>query len=359
MRQPSRAACPNSPSPPGHLRVAVLYTPVDGLLADVPAELRDGMDLAVHARDVTSALTAAGCDASCLACSNDPGHLVTDLRAAAPQVVFNLAESPHGSSYYGLHVAALLELLRLPYTGNGPAALVVCTDKAHTKAHLLAHGIPTAAFRVYASVPRRRCDLSFPLMVKPRCEDASIGISEASIVADERALRRQVAATLRECKGAVLVEGYLPGREFTVGVLGNGTVAEPYHPLPPSELVYGSPHWRVLSYQAKWDPTHPSYGETNPTCPAAIPESLRKRLMSIATTCAQLFGLTGYARVDLRLDAAGRPHVLEVNPNPDLSRGGGFALAAEVAGRSYEDLLVEITRLGLVRGSPDGTNGWH
>lgn len=331
-------------------RVAVLYTSVEESLTGVEGEMRVEMDLAVSARQVEKALASAGHAAARMTFGGDPAELAAKLRAHGADAVFNLSECPLNSAQKEPHGAAFLELLKLPYTGNGPLPLSVCNDKALTKQILASSGIPTPPFRLFASAPRGRSGLRFPVVVKPSKEDGSAGITEESVVDGEAALRKRVAHVVEKYGQEALAEEYVGGREFNVGVLGNGTAADPHRPLPPTELVYRNPRWRVCSFESKWDASHPAYAEIVPECPARVADSLRGRLVRLTLLSARTFGLCGYARVDFRMDRRGRLFALEVNPNPDISDNAGLARAARAAGLSYEALVCEILRLGLSRG---------
>ena len=331
-------------------RVAVLYTSVFEAIKNVREEIREDMDLAVSAKAVADALRAGGYDASPLVFPKDAGDLVAALRGRGADVVFNLSECPQLTPEKELHACALLELMRMPYTGNGPLALGICNSKALTKQLLIANGIPTPRFRLFASEPEEDPGLSYPLVVKPANEDGSAGITEDSFVRDLAGLRRQVKWLKDGFRQDALVEEYAGGREFNVGVLGNGTAVDPHRSLPPAELVYRNPRWRLCTYESKWDATHPSYAEIAPACPADAPPELLSRLTGIALRCARIFRLTGYARVDFRENDAGELLVLEVNPNPDISPDAGLARAARAAGLSYADLVLEILRLGQALG---------
>jgi D-alanine-D-alanine ligase len=334
----------------GRLQIAVLYTSVPAV--DGPSCLvRDSADLSSTARDVSHALRSLGHQVKEIDFGTDARKLITQLSRAAPQIVVNLAEQPLLSYDKEPHAATLLELLGLPYTGNGPAALSLCKNKAHAKQIMLGHGVPTPRFYVVDSSRVPRNGLTFPLVVKPLLEDGSLGINDESVVTDRPALRRCVANVLRAHRQHVLVEEFASGREFNVVVLGNGTAADPYRALPPGEYVYHSQQWRVCTFLAKWDASHPSYAAVEAQYPAKIPPALSERLKSHAIACARIFELSGYARIDLRLDASGSPQVLEVNPNPDLSPDAGTARTGRVAGMSYPGFLQEIVRLGLARGA--------
>ncbi len=338
-----------SPLPPQ--RVAVLYTPVAESLEGVEGPMRIEMDLAVSAREVTEALTSCGHTSRCFTFDRDPAALASSLREFGADAVFNLSECPMNSAQKEPHGAAYLELLNFPYTGNGPLPLSVCNDKALTKHLLSSYGIPTPSFRLYAEVPRGRSGLRFPVIVKPSKEDGSAGITEESVVENEAGLKKRVAEVIEKYGQAAIAEEYIGGREFNVGVLGNGSAKEPYRALPPAELVYKNPKWRVCSFESKWDASHPAYAEIAPECPADIPETLRNRLARLTLSSAKAFGLCGYARVDFRMNGTGKAFALEVNPNPDISRNAGLARAARAAGFSYPNLIQEILRLGLSRGA--------
>jgi len=333
-------------------RVAVLYTSVEESLAGIAdKEMRETMDLAVSARAVTNGLNESGVAARSFMFGKDILALAESFRSFGADAVFNLSECPLNSAQKEPHGAALLELLKLPYTGNGPTALSVCNNKALTKRILASHGIATPAFRLYSSVPRGRSGLSFPVIVKPAREDGSAGITEESVVEDEAGLKKRVAHVIEKYAQEALAEEFIGGREFNVAVLGNGTVEDPYRTFPPSELVYRNRRWRICSFESKWDPGHPSYAEIAPECPAKVSASLLRRLSALTVECARVFGLCGYSRVDFRTSRSGKLFVLEVNPNPDISPDAGLARAAGAAGYTYRELLMEILRLGLARGA--------
>jgi D-alanine-D-alanine ligase len=317
----------------------------------IEGQMRIELDLAVSARRVMSVLTASGHVTQPFTFGKDPVALASSLRAFGTEVVFNLSECPMNSAQKEPHGAALLELLGLPYTGNSPLPLTVCNNKALTKHLLSSFGMPTPAFRLYPSVPRGRSGLRFPVIVKPANEDGSAGITEESVVDDEAGLKKRVGHVIGKYQQGALAEEYVGGREFNVGVLGNGTATDPFRTLPPAELVYRSKRWRVCSFESKWDNNHPAYSEIAPACPANIPDALCNRLERLTLACARAFELCGYARVDFRMNRRGKLFVLEVNPNPDISPDAGLDRAARAAGISYEALVIEILRLGISRGA--------
>jgi len=332
-------------------RIAVLYTSVFEAIKDVKEEIREDMDLAINARTVAEVLRSSGYDAWTHPFGKEIGELIAGLRSRGADAVFNLSECPQLSPEKELHACALLELLRIPYTGNGPLPLGICNSKALSKQLMIANGIPTPRFRLYTSDPEDDPGIPYPLVVKPANEDGSAGITEESVVPDLAGLRRQVKGLRDGFRQDALAEEFVGGREFNVGVLGNGSEADAHRSLPPAELVYRNPRWRLCTYESKWDSTHPSYAEIAPVCPADIPPGLTARLSEITLECARIFGLAGYARVDFRMNAQGELFVLEVNPNPDISPDAGMSRAARAAGLPYTELIGEILRLGLALGA--------
>ncbi|NTU51549.1 MAG: ATP-grasp domain-containing protein, partial [Candidatus Aminicenantes bacterium] len=197
-------------------------------------------------------------------------------------------------------------------------------------AALRAAGLPTAPAQLMLT-GEEPLELKFPLIVKPNAEDASLGVYPESVVRDEESLRRQVRRCLDNYKQPVLVEGFIDGREFNVSVMENGTVT----PLPVSEIDFSAMPKdmpRILGYEAKWFEDDPLYQKTPPVCPAPIDDEMRVRLLGLAAAAFRTMGCRDYARVDFRMDAKGRPFILEVNPNPDISTNAGYARALKAAG---------------------------
>jgi D-alanine-D-alanine ligase len=329
-------------------RVAVLYTTVGGELAD---DLRETIDLAATAAAVSTTLRSLGHSVRSLPFGKDPLICGRRLRAFRPDIVFNLAECPLDCNEKEPHAAALLELLDLPYTGNDPMCLAVCKNKALAKQILLANDLPTPRFRVLSQGSGYATGLAYPLMVKPLTEDGSLAISEDSVVANKKELRGQVELLHERHRQQAIVEEFLSGREFCLTVLGNGTPDSPYQVFPPGELVYHSAQWKVCSFEAKWNEQHPSYAAVEARYPAAVNGVLRQTLEKMSLQCARVFQISGYARIDFRLNARDQPCVLEINPNPDLSPGAGMTRTVASGGLNYAAFLQEILRLGLAKGA--------
>lgn len=281
-------------------------------------------------------------------------EIVQLLAKIAPKFVFNLCEEINGRSELEMCVAGLLDLMGIPYTGSGPIALGLALNKFHTKQVLRAAGLPSARGYLHSpgTKPSKRCT-RFPVIVKPAHEDASLGINAGSVCHDNEHLENQVEYIHSVYQQDALVEEYLDGREFNVSIIG----IEP-EVLAISEIDFGGlpdDEPRIVSYRAKWDEESSVYGGTTPICPAQISKRLEKRIKEIAIRSYRAVGCRDYARVDMRTDARGNPHVLEVNPNPDISPKAGFARAAGAAGYSYTEMVLRITRCALERGAKAAT----
>ena len=296
------------------------------------------------------------------------------LRRERPSIVFNIAEGLHGVNREA-HVPAICEFFDVPYSGSDPFTLALCLDKARTKETLAYHGIPTAPFAVVRDVeelavrggrlevgtshrarthlPFSTSHLSFPLFVKPLHEGSSKGITERSLCRTPGELRDAVRALLEQYAQPVLVEQYLPGAEFTCAVLGNGALARVlpivglnFDALPDGALpVYG--------YEAKWVWDRPDNPLPLFDCPPRIPGALAAEIERVALAAYRALGCRDWARVDVRLDAAGVPNVIEVNPLPgilpDPADNSCFPKAARAAGMSYEDLIQACLRAAAAR----------
>ena len=320
-------------------KVAVLYN--DPILPPDHPDSASEADVATVARAVAEALGRQGFDAWPLPASPPIGKVLGKLANPAPDVVFNLIEGFDGSSLGEARVTGLLELLRLAYTGCPPEAQALCHSKARTKALLKGLGLPTATFAVVRSgEPIPRWDGPWPVLLKPEAEDASLGIDQSSVVRTAEAMVEGVARLRVRHGRDVMVESYLPGREFNVGVLAlPGPEA-----LPVAEIVYevSDGAWPILTYAAKWDVGSLEDLRSRPRCPAEVEPKLRTLLSGLAVEAFRATGCLDYARVDFRLDADGSPMILEVNPNPDVSPGAGWARALQASGRDYEATLAGL-----------------
>ena len=263
---------------------------------------------------------------------------LTSARRA--DLVFNLCEGVHGVALWEDHVVAALEFAGVPFTGAGSWTVAVCRRKGVANA-LLAHaGLPIPEFVVaHGRIPD---DFPLPAIVKPAAEDASAGLDRASVVTDRKSLRAKVAA-MTEQFDEVLVQRYVAGREFNVGFVGDRA-------LPIAEIDFaGMPEgsWPILTYAAKWHAGSAEDLGSVPVCPAQIPERLTSKLVRTAETAWAAMQGKGYGRVDLRVDEDGKPWVLEVNPNPDLTDAAGLSRMGRAAGWEYPELVRRIAEVAL------------
>ena len=289
------------------------------------------------------------------------------LRRERPDIVFNIAEGLHGVNREA-HVPAICEFFGIPYSGSDPFTLALCLDKARTKETLAYHGVPTAPFAVVreaeavdsgsaewesTALPLPPPTPDAPLFVKPLHEGSSKGITERSLCRTPDELRAAVGFLLEQYAQPVLVERYLPGAEYTCAVLGNGAGARVlpivglnFDALPAGALpVYG--------YEAKWVWDRPDSPLPLFDCPPAIPPALTAEIERVALAAYRVLGCQDWARVDVRLDAAGVPNVIEVNPLPgilpDPADNSCFPKAARAAGMSYDDLIQACLRAAAAR----------
>lgn len=276
-----------------------------------------------------------------------------ELRRLDPELVFNIAESFGGKSALESNVAALLNLVDCRYTGSSPAGLLLAGDKTLTKKVLRFHSIQTPEFAtLYRGAVDWAGDLSFPVIVKPPQEDASLGITSASVVHELKDLFDRIDALQTEFQQPVLVEQFIEGREFYVGVLGNANAAA----LPVIELDFSNfpaDRPRIASWEAKWgddgDERGEEYEGTRSVFPRELDPGLCEEMKRVAVEAFHALRLRDYARIDLRATAAGEIYVIEVNPNCYLERESEFARAAQREGLEYEALIGRIVELARAR----------
>ena len=278
--------------------------------------------------------------------------LVTALGRAQPDLVVNIAESFAGKSALESNVAALLNLMGLRYTGSSPSGLMLAGDKILAKKMLAFHGIRTPRFAtVYRGALDWAENLHFPVIVKPPQEDASVGLTSASVVHELKELLEQMHAMQSEFSQPVLVEEFVDGREFYVGVLGNvNATALPVIEMDFSKFPADRP--RMASWDAKWGDDTGGGAEfegTTSIFPEQLPEDLVERLNAAAVDAFHALRLRDYGRIDLRVNDAGEAFVIEVNPNCYLERESEFARAGARSGLDYDALVERIIELALAR----------
>lgn len=273
-------------------------------------------------------------------------ELVERLRRDPPDLVFNLCESMNGDPRNEPTMTGLLDLYKIPYTGNGTLALGSCLHKSRTKDILRGRGIPTPPHRMLnnaAQIADPSLDeLDYPWFLKLAHEDASVGITWENEVHSPAALRARARVMLEEFGQSVLAERFIAGREVNVTLIGNGDdlVVYPIHEIDFSKMPDGRP--KIVSYAAKWEEGHVDYLGTVPVRLGAADAELIARAEAVARATWDALGLVDYGRVDLRIDRDGQPWVIDVNPNCDISPDAGAPRAAAAAGLPYPQLIERI-----------------
>jgi D-alanine-D-alanine ligase len=277
------------------------------------------------------------------------------LREARPDIVFNIAEGFHGVNREA-HVPAICEFFGIPYSGSDPFTLSLCLDKARTKETLTFHGIPTPKFAVVEKIEDLEGlgrPLSLPLFVKPLHEGSSKGITDSNLCWDRAQLFTQAKLLLENYDQPVLVEEYLPGKEFTCAVFGNGDeatvlpiVGMNFESLPKGALP-------IYSFDAKFVWDRPENPLDIFQCPARITRELQASIERVTLDAFRVLGCRDWARIDVRLDAVGVPNVLEVNPLPgilpDPADNSCMPKAARAAGISYDELIQNCLKYAAAR----------
>jgi D-alanine-D-alanine ligase len=305
--------------------------------------------------DVARALLSKGHEVRVFGFRDNLNQLIAGLRAEPVDVVFNLAERFRDQSALDYTVAAVLEMLGLPYTGASSEGLMLARDKALTKKVFAYQGIRIPHFMVCRTkMPvQRPSDLRFPLIVKPLDEDASVGIAQASVVRDDDALKERVMFIHERFKTAAIVEEFIAGRELYIGVTGN----DPPVALPPIEMVFGSDSTaesRIATFKAKWSVRYrEGRGIENEIAKNLSPE-VRQRLAEVALRAYEAAGLRDYGRIDVRLAHDDAIYIVEANPNPYLAEGEDLAWAAEEGGYLYPDFIEKIAEMAIIRGVSRG-----
>jgi D-alanine-D-alanine ligase len=298
--------------------------------------------------DVISTLTGLGHEVKVLGVHDDLGEIRRLATEWKPHIAFNLLEGFDDIAIFDQNVVSHLELLKLPYTGCNPRGLLLARDKSLSKKLLAYHRIPVPEFEVVrmGRPIRRPKRLPFPLMVKSLTQEASVGISQASVVDSDERLKERVAFIHESIGTAALVEQYIEGREMYVGILGNQTLqAMPVWELFFTNMPEGAKH--IATDRVKWSVKYQKkYGiDSGPA--AELTESRAEGIQHLCKRAYRALELSGYARIDLRIDDTGNAWVIEANPNPQIARGEDFAASAEKIGLSYETVIQRILNLGM------------
>jgi D-alanine-D-alanine ligase len=298
--------------------------------------------------DVVSTLEELGHEVHSLGVGSDLGVIRDAIEERKPHVTFNLLEDFHDVPIFDQNVVSYLELLRMAYTGCNPRGLMLARDKALSKKVLIYHRIPVPDFAVIrrgrAAVRPKR--LTFPLIVKSLVYEGSLGISQASVVEDDQKLEQRVRFVHDNLESDALVERYIEGRELYVGILGN----ERLQVFPVWELRFTKmpeEAWRIATGSVKWSRAYQERHGIETDEASTLSDATRERIQHVCKRVYRILGMSGYARMDVRMEPNGKLYVLEANPNPHLGYGEDFAESAERAGVSYEELMQRILNLGL------------
>ena len=327
------------------MKIALLFDGLSALGKAPEVQLLDAIEA------VETALMDWATEVVRVPVSND-GRWVERVRRGKFDLVFNICEGIDGEAVHEARVIAVLELLGIPFTGSSSWTTALTLRKNVVNGLLDRAGLP---------VPRwahiRRGDevtsVGFPAICKPVAEDASVGIEQKSVVRSMRALTARVDAMF-EGWDEVLVQRFIDGREVNVGILADEV-------LPIAEIDFGDMPkgmWHIVSYRSKWETGSDEDLGAKPNCPADLPEDLASELTQIARTAWNVVGGEGYGRCDFRIDQSGRPWLLEVNANPDISPGAGLARMAGVATLTYSQLIRAVCDCALKRPQDDHVERW-
>lgn len=279
---------------------------------------------------------------------NADESLFENLKKKKVEIVFNVCERFNGGSLFEPHVASMLELSGIPFTGSDYSTLFMCNNKMRAKEILSAYKMPTPNYQVFYSYDEKlNPGLKFPLIVKPRQQENSIGITEDSIVYDEEKLRERIKYVNDTFKEEALVEEFIRGEDIEVGIIGND---EDLLILPIAKAGYEKltevPGDKIFSYKSKWDTKSRDYGDY---VKADLDEDVEEKLKKLATKIYKIFNIKDYGRVDFRLTKNNEPYVIEVTANPGLSKVCSTLESAEWANISYKELINKIFESALKR----------
>jgi D-alanine-D-alanine ligase len=298
--------------------------------------------------DVVSALKRMGHEAIPVGVFDDLGVIRKAIVEFEPDIAFNLLEEIHGNSLFDYHVASYLELMKLPYTGCNPRGLMIAHDKALTKKLFAFHRINTPRFCVFPldskiKIPK---NLQYPLIVKSLVEEGSYGISQASVVNSEEKLVDRVNYLHDKLNTHVITEEYIEGREIYISIIGNSRLQT----LPLLELEFGempNDSHNIATSKVKWDWRYQKEHKINLVSAQNIDEKLINKLNYLGKRIYKILGISGYARIDLRLTEDNKIYVLEANANPDIGYREELSTSAELINIGYEQLLHKIINFGL------------
>jgi D-alanine-D-alanine ligase len=328
-----------------HMKISVMMD--QGAIPSEDPEFTGKEDATTTEGHVVTALRELGHEVGILGVGYEVEPIVQHLKERQPEIVFNLSEQFRGDRRLDANVAGLLELMGVRFTGTGSAGLLICRDKGLCKEILSRHRIRVPDFLVF---PRNRSvripkNFRFPVIVKPALEDASDGISQASVVKNTDELLERARFVHEKWEQLAIGEEYITGRELYVTILGNRRLIV----LPPREIIFGDENGPpIATSRVKWDKEYREKWKIDYRA-AKLPDDLFRKIARVCKRAYRLLHLRDFGRVDLRVEENGRIVVLEVNPNPDVAYGEDVAESAAAAGIGYNDLIDRILRAALRR----------
>jgi len=324
---------------------------------DAEAAATDVVSVETSARALAAALVESGFVVELIGVHGlEVLPIIDQVRAAKPDLVFNLCESMAGDPRNEPTFVGLLDLFSIPYTGADLLGLASCLHKRRTKDILISRDIPTPPHRFLADLAAlddpELDTLDYPWFLKLAHEDASVGITEENRVTTPAELRKRARDLIVEFRQPVLAERYVEGREVNVTMIGNGPELRvlPLHEIDFAAMPADRP--RIVSYAAKWDEKHVDYAGTKPVPLRDASPAFVANVERVARAAWDAMGLRDYGRIDLRVDAAHIPWVIDVNPNPDISPDAGVARSARLAGMSYPQMIAHIADVAYRRIHP-------
>ncbi|MCK4816597.1 ATP-grasp domain-containing protein, partial [bacterium] len=301
-------------------------------------------------RDAYNALKENGHDLNLLGIYNNITVLLEELKKNKPDVIFNLVEAFRQKTHLEKNIAWLLEMTGIPYTGASPTTVLVCNNKALSKKILSFHKIKVPNFYTFYRDHKVRLlkRLRLPLIVKPLCEEASRGISQASVVDDEKSLIERVKFIHQKINMDAIVEEYVEGREFYVSLIGKKKIKV----LPLREMKFGripEEEARLATYKAKWDQEYRSRWGIQNVFAGRLSEGVDKRIEDVCKRAFRALNIQSYARFDIRVTTKSEIYILEANANPCLARDDELVQSAQKADISYNELIQKILSLAFQR----------
>ncbi len=337
--------------------VAVLYNESSSIIKGEQKDLISEQGVISCAQAVADALNSEGIHARLAPIQGEAESVLSEF-SPEDWLVFNLAEGLGGKSFEESRIAWLLEIRGYYFTGSSGRILALTTNKALTKYYLSRIGLATPRWWLFHAADDIPGDMTFPypLFVKPVAEDASLGIENESVVADITALRERTDYIIKHYQQSALVEEFIFGREFNVSAWG-----DPPELLPLAEInfqeISGPDELKIVNYDAKWQDDSFEFHHTPAVCPAVVDPAVRRKINRSALSALKCAGVSTYARVDLRLSENDEPFLLEINCNPDISPGAGFANTVQSAGINFNKMVLKI--LSLARRPSDEYRPTH